>query len=290
MVGEFPSLQGVMGKIYAELSGEKKEVALAILEHYLPTAAGGALPSSHPGAILSISDKLDTLVGCFGVGLIPTGTADPYALRRHTLGIINILLDKKYPLSLNDLCDWSLGLLAQKVERPPDEIKRDVLDFFKGRMQNLLLSRALSADSVEAALSSGCDDLVDLLERSQAVHDLKKETEFEPLAVAFKRVVNISRSHAPGPINPQLFESPVEHELYESYLSVSQKALEMITRKNYPLALKELTSLRNPVDKFFEGVMVMAPDEKIRSNRLSLLGNIAGLFFRIGDFSKITTA
>jgi glycyl-tRNA synthetase beta chain len=103
-------------------------------------------------------------------------------------------------------------------------------------------------------------------------------------------VVNISRSHAPGPINPQLFESPVEHELYESYLSVSQKALEMITRKNYPLALKELTSLRNPVDKFFEGVMVMAPDEKIRSNRLSLLGNIAGLFFRIGDFSKITTA
>lgn len=290
MVGEFPSLQGVMGKIYAELSGEKKEVALAILEHYLPTAAGGALPSSHPGAILSISDKLDTLVGCFGVGLIPTGTADPYALRRHTLGIINILLDKKYPLSLNDLCDWSLGLLAQKVERPPDEIKRDVLDFFKGRMQNLLLSRALSADSVEAALSSGCDDLVDLLERSQAVHDLKKEPDFEPLAVAFKRVVNISRSHAPGPVNPQLFESPAEHELYESYLSVSQKALEMINRKNYLLALKELTSLRNPVDKFFEGVMVMAPDEKIRSNRLSLLGNIAGLFFRIGDFSKITTA
>jgi len=290
MVGEFPSLQGVMGKIYAELSGEKKEVALAILEHYLPTAAGGALPSSHPGAILSISDKLDTLVGCFGVGLIPTGTADPYALRRHTLGIINILLDKKYPLSLNDLCDWSLGLLAQKVERPPDEIKRDVLDFFKGRMQNLLLSRALSADSVEAALSSGCDDLVDLLERSQAVHDLKKEPDFEPLAVAFKRVVNISRSHAPGPVNPQLFESPAEHELYESYLSVSQKALEMINRKNYLLALRELTSVRNPVDKFFEGVMVMAPDEKIRSNRLSLLGNIAGLFFRIGDFSKITTA
>jgi glycyl-tRNA synthetase beta chain len=239
---------------------------------------------------LSISDKLDTLVGCFGVGLIPTGTADPYALRRHTLGIINILLDKKYPLSLNDLCDWSLGLLAQKVERPPDEIKRDVLDFFKGRMQNLLLSRALSADSVEAALSSGCDDLVDLLERSQAVHDLKKEPDFEPLAVAFKRVVNISRSHAPGPVNPQLFESPAEHELYESYLSVSQKALEMINRKNYLLALRELTSLRNPVDKFFEGVMVMAPDEKIRSNRLSLLGNIAGLFFRIGDFSKITTA
>ncbi len=290
MVGEFPSLQGVMGKIYAELSGEKKEVAQAIFEHYLPTAAGGALPASHPGAILSLSDKLDTLVGCFGVGLIPTGTADPYALRRHTLGIINILLDKKYPLSLNDLCDWSLGLLAQKVERPPDEIKHDVLEFFKGRMQNLLLARELSPDSVEAALSSGYDDLVDLLERSQAVHDLKKEPDFEPLAVAFKRVVNISRSYAPGPVNPELFESPVEHELYASYLSAGEKALELINRKNYPPALKELTSLRNPVDQFFEGVMVMAQDEKVRSNRLSLLGHIADIFFRIGDFSKITTS
>ncbi|MBP1715497.1 MAG: glycyl-tRNA synthetase beta chain [Deltaproteobacteria bacterium] len=290
MVGEFPSLQGVMGKIYAELSGEKKEVALAIFEHYLPASAGGVLPSSHPGAILSIADKLDTLVGCFGVGLIPTGTADPYALRRHTLGIISILLNKKYPLSLNDLCEWTLDLLAPKVERPSGEIKRDVLEFFKGRMQNLLLSRGLSADSVEAALASGFDDLVDLLERSQAVHDLKKEPDFEPLAIAFKRVVNISGSHAPGPVNPQLFESQEEHDLYQFYLNASKKALELINRKDYPLALKELTSLRKPVDNFFDGVMVMAKDEKIRANRLSLLAHIAGLFFRIGDFSKITTA
>ena len=290
MVGEFPSLQGIMGKIYAGLSGEKQEVAQAIFEHYLPTAAGGALPSSHPGAILSLADKLDTLAGCFGVGLIPTGTADPYALRRHTLGIINILLDKKYSLSLNELCTWSLELLAPKVERPADEIKRDVLEFFKGRMQNLLLSRDLSADSVDAALSSGFDDLVDLLGRCQAVHDLKKEPDFEPLAVAFKRVVNISRSHAAGAVDPKLFENPAEQTLFDSYLHVSQKVLQMIGLKNYPLALKELTSLRDPVDKFFEGVMVMAQDEKIRTNRLSLLAQIAGLFFRIGDFSKITTA
>jgi len=290
MVGEFPSLQGVMGKIYAEISGEKKEVALAIYEHYLPTAAGGALPSSHPGAILSLADKLDTLVGCFGVGLIPTGTADPYALRRHTLGIINILLDKKYPLSLNGLCDSSLALLAPKIERPPDEIKRDVLEFFKGRMQNLLISRDLSADSVEAAMASGFDDLVDLLERSRAVHELKKEPEFEPLAIAFKRVVNIARSHVPDPVKPELFENQVENDLHEAYAKISQKASDLINRKEYPLALKELTSLRKPVDNFFDAVMVMAQDEKIRSNRLSLLGNIAGLFFKIADFSKITTA
>jgi glycyl-tRNA synthetase beta chain len=290
MVGEFPSLQGIMGKIYAELSGEKPDVAQAIFEHYLPTAAGGALPSSHPGAIVSIADKLDTLVGCFGVGLIPTGTADPYALRRHTLGIINILLEKRYSLSLQDLCALSLELLAAKIERPPEEIRRDVLEFFKGRIQNLLISRGLSADSVEAALSSGFDDLVDLLERSQALHDLKKEPDFDPLAVAFKRVVNISRAHTPGPVDPKIFENPAEQELYDSYLGASRKALEMISGKSYPLALKELAALRNPVDKFFDSVMVMAPEESLRANRLSLLGNIAGLFFRIGDFSKITTS
>ena len=148
MVGEFPSLQGIMGKIYAAISGENNEVSGAIFEHYLPTSAGGPLPSTHPGAILSMADKLDTLVGCFGVGLIPTGTADPYALRRHTLGIINILLDKKYALSLSDLCDWSIHLLAEKIERPAKEIKGEVLEFFKGRVQNLLLSRVLSADAV----------------------------------------------------------------------------------------------------------------------------------------------
>ena len=290
MVGEFPSLQGVMGKIYAKTSGEKDEVALAIYEHYLPTAAGGKLPSTPAGAILSIADKVDTLVGCFGVGLIPTGTADPYALRRQTLGIIHILLDKKYALSLSDLCDWSLNLLSDKIERFVDEIKRDVLEFFRGRVQNLLLSRGLSADAVEAALAVGFDDLVDLQERSQALHDLKSEPDFAPLAVAFKRVVNIAQSHAAGTINPQRFENLVEHELYAAYLDVSKKAIEKISQKTYPQALRELTSLRNPIDRFFEGVMVMTEDEQIRTNRLSLLGNIAQLFFRIGDFSKITTS
>ena len=279
-----------MGKIYAALSGESAEVSDAIFEHYLPTSAGGPLPSTHPGAILSLADKLDTLVGCFGVGLIPTGTADPYALRRHTLGIINILLDKKYALSLSDLCDWSIPLLSEKIERPAKEIKGEVLEFFKGRVQNLLLSRGLSADAVEAALAVGFDDLVDLQERAQALHDLKREPDFEPLAVAFKRVVNIARAQAPGAVNPQRFESPVEHELFGAYLGVSQKALEKINRKMYTPALKELTALRNPVDRLFEGVMIMAEDEDIRTNRLSLLSNIAQLFFKIGDFSKITTA
>ncbi len=290
MVGEFPSLQGVMGQVYARLSGEKKEVALAIYEHYLPSSAGGALPTSNAGAMLSIADKLDTVVGCFGVGLIPTGTADPYALRRQTLGIINIILEKRYPLSLVDLVEKSLQLLAEKIERPPQDIKTEVLEFFKGRVQNLLVTRGLSPDVVEAALAVSLKDLVDLQERAQALHELKKEPDFEPLAIAFKRVVNISKSHPPGKINPKRFENPVEEKLFDAYERIGKTAEEKIAQKAYLSALKELSLLRGSVDEFFDGVMVMAEDEKVRANRLSLLANIAQLFFKIGDFSKITTA
>ncbi len=288
MVGEFPSLQGVMGRIYARLSGEKEEVALAIYEHYLPTAAGGTLPSSHPGAILSIADKLDTIVGCFGVGLIPTGTADPYALRRQTLGIIHIILSKEYHLSLDDLIQKSLVLLAQKIERPAKEIKKDVQDFFRGRVQNLL-SSDFSVDALEAAMGAGFDDLVDFRGRVKALHDLKKEPDFESLALAFKRVVNISKSHPSGTVSTKRFESPVEHELYEAYKTVSKNALEKIERNDYTGALKELSLLKKPIDDFFDGVLVMAEDEKIKANRLSMLDNISRLFFKIGDFSKILT-
>ena len=290
MVGEFPNLQGVMGRIYALLSGEKEEVALAIYEHYLPTSAGGAIPSSHPGAILSIADKFDTIVGCFGVGLIPTGTADPYALRRQTLGIINIILEKRYLFSLSQLIERSLELLSEKIERSPQEIKTDVLEFFKGRLQNLLSSKGISPDALEAALAVGFDDIVDLQERAKALHNLRNEPDFESLAIAFKRVVNISKSHTPQKIDPRRFESNVEGRLFEAYSTIGQKATEKIAQKDYPAALKDLSSLRQPVDEFFDGVMVMAEDEKIKNNRLSLLSSISQLFFKIGDFSKMTTS
>jgi glycyl-tRNA synthetase beta chain len=290
MVGEFPSLQGVMGQIYARLSGEKEDLCLAIYEHYLPTAAGGTLPSSSPGAILSMADKLDTIVGCFSVGLVPTGTADPYALRRQTLGIIHIILDKGYSLSLSELVDKGLSLLSGKAERPPQEIKADVLEFFRGRMQNLLVARGISSDVVEAASAVGFDDPVDLERRAQALQDLKKDPDFEPLAIAFKRVVNISKSHPPGRLSAKRFEKPVEKNLFVACQEIGRRAEEQISRKDFPAALKELSLLRKPVDEFFEGVMVMAEDEKVKKNRLSLLAHIARLFFKIGDFSKITTA
>lgn len=288
MVGEFPTLQGVMGRIYASLSGEREEVALAIHEHYLPTSAGGALPSAHPGAILSVADKLDTIVGCFGVGLIPTGTTDPYALRRQTLGIIHIILEKGYTLALGQLVDKSLSLFADKIERARREIKADVLEFFKGRIQNLLVARGLSADAVEAALSIGFDDLLDLEGRAKALHNLKGEPDFEPLATAFKRVVNISKGQIPGRIFPKRFEQDVEKELYSAFQTIGKRAEKKISQKDYPAAMKELSLLRKPIDNFFNGVLVMVEEDKIKANRLSLLGKIAHLFFKIGDFSKIT--
>lgn len=289
MVGEFPTLQGVMGRIYASLSGEREEVTLAIHEHYLPTSAGGALPSGHPGAILSIADKLDTIVGCFGVGLIPTGTTDPYALRRQTLGIIHIILEKGYALALGQLIDKSLSLLSDKIERARREIKADVLEFFKGRIQNLLVARGLSADAIEAAVSTGFDDLVDLEGRAKALHNLKGEPDFEPLATAFKRVVNICKGQTPGKIFPKRFEQDVEKELYSAFQTIGKRAEKKISQKDYPSAMKELSLLRKPIDDFFNGVLVMVEDDKIKANRLSLLGKIAHLFFKIGDFSKITT-
>jgi glycyl-tRNA synthetase beta chain len=290
MVGEFPTLQGVMGRVYARLSGEREDVALAIQEHYLPISAGGDLPSTPTGAILSIADKFDTIVGCFGVGLIPTGTTDPYALRRQTLGIIHIILEKRYALSLGPLIDRSLSLLADKIERARREIKGDVLEFFKGRIQNLLVARGLSADAVEAAATVGFDDLVDLAERAKALHDLKGEPDFEPLATAFKRVVNISKGHIPGRIYPKRFEQDVERELFSAFQTINKKAEKRISQKDYPGALKEMTLLRQPIDEFFNGVLVMVEEDKIKANRLSLLGKIAHLFFKIGDFSKITTS
>ncbi len=289
MVGEFPTLQGIMGSVYARLSGESGEVSQAIYEHYQPVSAGGALPSSDAGAILSLADKTDTIVGCFGVGLIPSGTADPYALRRQTLGVINIILEKGYLLRLDELFDRSLALLEKKIGRPAAQIKQDVLEFFQGRVQNLLITKGFSPDAVDAALTRGCADLVDLQERARALDEFKKEPDFDSLALTFKRVVNISRSAEPGEIDPRLFEAPVEKNLYEAYRTIGKTAEERIGRKEYLNALKELSALRKPVDEFFDGVMVMAKDEKIRRNRLSLLSNISRIFFKIGDFSKITT-
>jgi len=289
MVGEFANLQGIMGREYALIAGEDPTVARAIHEHYLPVAAGGALPETDEGAIVSIADKMDTIVGCFGVNLIPTGTADPYALRRQALGIINIILNKEYPLLLEELIDGSMSTLTDKLKRTPEEVKADVLEFFKGRFENQLIAQGHPYDTVDAVLAFGASDLVRSLRKIEAVEAFKDHPDFEPLVIAFKRVVNILKDFAGGTVNPSLFESAEEGALHDVFTEINTQVVSLIEEDKYGAALIEIARLRKPVDAFFDTVLVMAKDEDIRFNRLSLLKEISTLFYRMADFSRIVT-
>jgi glycyl-tRNA synthetase beta chain len=289
MIYEFPELQGIMGREYALIQGEDPVVAKAIYEHYLPTQAGGELPETDEGAIVSIADKLDTIVGFFGVNQIPTGTADPYGLRRQALGVLNIILHRKYRLDLPDLIDRSMAILGTRLRRPPEETKRDVLDFFRGRLENQLISQGHPYDVVDAVLTLGISDIGKAIVKIGAVEDIKGHPDFEPLAIAFKRVVNILKGFKGGPVDPTLFETDVERDLYDAWMELEAKIEDFLERGEYREAMAHLVKFRKPVDSFFEGVLVMAKDEKVRLNRLSLLEAIARLFYRVADFSKIVT-
>lgn len=289
MVKEFPKLQGNMGKVYALLSGELEEVAHAIYEHYLPLRAGGELPSSHVGAIIGLADKMDTICGCFGVGLIPSGTADPYALRRQTLGIIHIIRDKGYTLSLSQIINKSLSLLRDNLKEIDRETASMVKEFFELRLYHQLVSEDYPYDVVESVLSIYSDDILDSIERIRALSRLRLEGNLEPLVIAFKRVANIAGKAEEGMVDPSLFEDPVESLLYKDYRTVNEHTERLFQEKDYYSILLEFFKLKNPVDRYFEGVLVMTSDENIRNNRLALLGMIYRLFLQLADFSKIVT-
>ncbi len=289
MVGEFPDLQGVMGREYALLDGEDARVAGGIHEHYLPVSAGGDLPETDEGAIVSIADKMDSIAGFFGVGLLPTGAADPYALRRQALGVINIILAKRYPLRLDELTDRSLAILGERLKSPPDAVKTDILSFFKARFENQLISQGHPYDVVDAVLATEAADVVKATGKIEAMEDLKNDADFEPLAVAFKRVGNIIKDFGGGSVAPSLFASDAEKNLYEAYLGIKEKTAFLIGAGDFPSALREMAKLRLPVDDFFDSVLVMDKDEKIRCNRLSLLEAISALFREVADFSRIVT-
>jgi glycyl-tRNA synthetase beta chain len=289
MVGEFSELQGVMGREYALIAGENPVVAKAIYEHYLPIAAGGELPATDEGAIVSIADKIDTIVGFFGVNLIPTGTADPYALRRQALGIVNIILDKKYPLLLDGLVDESLRILGDLLKKPAAQVKAEVLEFFKARFENQLISQGHPYDVVDSVLATGISDITRTFKKIEAMESFKNHVDYAPLAVAFKRAGNIIKDFHGGSINPAIFETDEERVLFEAFEALKRKAATLIDNDDYQGALMEMALLRKPVDAFFESVLVMAKDDKIRYNRLSLLEEIFVFFRRIADFSKIVT-
>ncbi|MGV8059259.1 MAG: glycine--tRNA ligase subunit beta [Smithellaceae bacterium] len=290
MVGEFSELQGIMGREYALLAHENPVVAQAIYEHYLPIAAGGDLPQTNEGAIVGIADKIDTITGFFGVGLPPTGTADPYALRRQALGVINIILAKRYPLPLDFLIDESLKLLDSSLTKPAAEIKKDVRDFFASRYSNQLIAQGYAYDTVEAVLAGGLTDLVLVSEKIKALQAFRANPEFEPISIAFKRVDNILKDFRNPKVDTALFVTDAERNLYSAASEIKKQIIGGMEKNDYNLALTEMARLRPPVDAFFAGVMVMDKDEKVRVNRLSLLAEISAVFHKIADFSKIVTA
>ncbi len=289
MVGEFPELQGVMGREYAKIAGEEKDVYDAVFEHYLPRFSGDKLPETDTGAVVSIADKLDTITGCFGIGLAPTGTADPYALRRQALGIINIIISRRYTLSLKECTDKAISLLSEKITRTKTDILSDIIGFFIGRLSNMLTLNGIAYDAVEAVLSRGLDDITDANDRIESLNRMKKDPDFEALSISFKRVVNILEGKTFGTVDKTLFLDENEKLLYDKYLKIHDNVLDLMTNKKYDAALKLISTIKTEVDLFFDNVLVMAEDEQLRQNRLSLLYEIAKLFTDFADFSKITT-
>lgn len=287
VVGEFPSLQGIMGRDYALKAGEDKEVAEAVFEHYLPRNADDILPSTDTGAIVALADKMDTICGCFGVGLIPTGGSDPYALRRQAIGIINILLEKGYKLSLYEFISKSVEILQDRCTKDAVEISKDVAGFFRSRLSGLLTSAGYPHDVVDAVLSAGFDDIVDAVEIVKALSPLKDLPDFEPLAVSFKRIVNITKGYEPATVDPSLFEVEAEEALHHAYHEIAGDVFDLANAGKYGDALLKTKEIRLHVDKFFDDVMVMVDDEVLKNNRLSLLKEVSKLFIRFADFSKI---
>ncbi|MDI6688399.1 MAG: glycine--tRNA ligase subunit beta [Desulfobacterales bacterium] len=287
VVVEFPKLQGVMGRVYAAAAGEPDEVASAIEEYYRPTYSGGLLPETETGAILAIADKIDSICGCFITGLIPTGASDPYALRRQGIGIVQIMLDKNFSFHLNRLIEESVTLFGKQND---NEIKEKVYMFLQNRIANLLSEQGFLKDVIAATVSVSIDNVPDVWRRASALQKLKAKPDFEPLAVTFKRVVNIIKKAGDFEaknIDEGLFEHECEAVLFADYKKIKKKVLDDLDKGLFEQALFDIALLRDSVDTFFDGVMVMAEDSSIRNNRLSLLKQIEELFKLFADFSKI---
>ncbi len=286
MVGEFPTLQGIMGGAYALHDGENAQVATGIKEHYMPRRAGTSIPSTDIGALLALADRFDTLAGCFGIGQIPTGTADPFGLRRISLAILHIIEGKNYTISLKEIVHKALALYGGKVDAGNETVAA-VVNFIKGRFSNDCVSQGMAAEAVDAAVSVNFDDVNDCLKRIEAILKISLEPDFKVLAASYKRVRNIIKDNEQRSVSTALFEHNAEELLYSLFLEVSSEMEQYIAVRDYLSALKAMLKMKKPVDTFFDEVMVMADDMAVRQNRLNLLTALGDLILQIGDISKL---
>ncbi len=289
MVYEFPELQGIMGKEYALRGGEKKAVADAIFEHYLPRFSGDVLPETVAGRMISIADKIDSIVGCFAAGIQPTGSQDPYALRRQALGICYTALDAKLNFPLAGLIEEAYRNYTGKIKAKlsSEETKGEVQDFFQQRLKNIFTDKGFSYDVVDAVLASGYDRFNDTLLRVEALANLRNQDIFSKLLTAYTRVANLAKNAIHDDIDPQLFAEEVEGNLFNEFIKAKDEMQIYLNEGQYRQFLQRFALLQQYIDSFFEKVMVMVDDEKVKTNRLALLRNIADLTRPVADLTKI---
>src|SRR6202158_3792695 len=295
MVREFTELQGIVGGLYARAQGESDEIADAVYDHYRPVGLEDPIPRNLTGCAVALADKLDSVVGCFAVGVVPTGSSDPYALRRAALGIVKIILEKKLPVSLTLAIGAAAKVLLtgppKKSVTPKQEAQ--ILDFILDRARYVFRERAgYGYAQGSAVFRAGADDLLDAEKRLAALRSIRKSKNFEPLAVSFKRIRKILEKAgvavgSGGHVNPELFENSAERDLYSSVREAASKVQTLKRAGKYQEALEVVASLRKSVDHFFDGVMVMSENEAVRSNRVTLLAQLLREFTTIADFSEL---
>ncbi len=297
MVNEFPKLQGVMGRIYAQYAGEPDAVAQAVEEHYRPVASGGELPQTLAGGLLSIVDKMDSICGCFLIGLVPSGASDPYALRRQGIGLLQIILENHLQLSIDWLVQTSLAAFTGIPAAAPEEHKaqEQALAFLTARLAHILESENVSKDAVAAVLAVSQSEPVPVIAaKARSLQRLKAEPEFDTLATGFKRVVNIIRKAEPADtmqteVAPALFEYAAETGLHNDFMAIQGRVRQNLEEGEIDQAFNAVADLRGSVDRFFDDVLVMTENAPLRRNRLALLKQISQLFALLADFSKIST-
>lgn len=287
MVGEFPELQGIMGEYYALHDGEGEEVALAIREHYQPRFAGDALPSTRVSLAVALADKLETLSGLFGIGQMPTGDKDPFALRRHALGILRMLIEKELNVAITDLVN--IGYEALKAVPNVKDARDELLAFFEDRLRVMFKDKGYSAQEVDAVLATHPTTILDVPVRLEAVRAFTQLPEAEALAAANKRIGNIIKKTAPetDAVDPALFDSDAEKALYDALCTAESQAQTLYEAGRYTELLKSLAPMKTPVDRFFEDVMVNVEDCRVRANRLALLWRLHRTMNMVAELSRL---
>ncbi|MBI3593116.1 MAG: glycine--tRNA ligase subunit beta, partial [Nitrospirae bacterium] len=286
IVREFPELQGIIGSYYALHDGYSDKIAKALSEQYLPGHSGDRLPETETGAILSLSDKLDNVASFFMLGLSPTGSEDPFALRRQAIGIISILLDRKYEMDISGLLDKALQPFKLKNRA---SVINDLIRFFEQRIEFLLQTYGYPSDSISAVMSFVKNKpLYAVKERVDAIQQFKGEPDYDAFLLAIKRINNIAPKSEVPPVNKELFAQEEETLLYKEVEALAPQIYSLLDADNYYGAIKLLQTLKEPINRFFDKVLIMDKNEEIKQNRLSLVKNIQTLAQEIADFSKLS--